>query len=261
MNRIEWVFFDWGGTLADVTGQVEAFQRGATEAGRLFVEPEDGAVRGQGASGQALDGEAVERLIAGVQSAEELAARDPELREARLDEVVASWLAQMQVPHDRPRIEQAVDRLGNLWVGALEAFAWSAGTLAELRRRGYRLGLVSNCMIPPTYALRELERHGLARHLEFKVFSSGVGYRKPSPHIYQAALQEAFGEAVPEDLAHVLFVGDAPVMDVLGPASLGMRTALVSRPSGAWPEADYTRARPDHRIDRVDKLLDLLPPG
>ncbi len=244
---VEWVFFDWGGTLADVNKQVEAFARGATEAGTLFDD-------------HPMDGDAVARLIERVQSAEETAGRDPDLREAQLHEVVAGWLEEIGAPHDAARIAEAVDRMGHIWVGALEVFPWSAGTLNELRRRGYRLGLVSNCMVPPKYARMELARHGLAEHLEFTIFSSGVGYRKPSPRIYDAALREAFGEAVPDDLSRVLFVGDAPVMDVLGPASLGMRTALVARAPGAWPEADYARAEPDFRLERNADLLDLLPP-
>lgn len=267
MCGIEWIFFDWGGTLADVAGQANAFHRGATEAGRLFVDGAraDGHPAAAGAdqehagADRSLDGQVVDRLIALVHTAEDMAARDSELREAQLEQVIASWLEEMGVPHDRQRVEQAVDRLGALWVGALDVFAWSAATLDELWRRGYRLGLVSNCMIPPKYALRELERHGLASHLEFKVLSSGLGYRKPSARIYRAALREAFGEVAPEDLTHVLFVGDAPVMDVIGPASMGMKTALVRREPGVWPGADYARARPDYRVNRIDELLEILP--
>jgi putative hydrolase of the HAD superfamily len=130
--------------------------------------------------------------------------------------------------------------------------------LAELRGRGYRIGLLSNCAVPMPYSLQELERQGFAELLDPIVFSSEVGYRKPSPQVFHEAVRRAYPAGPPDELARVMYVGDSPRLDVTAPASLGMRTALVTREPGVWPEEDYAAARPDLQIDAVTQLPDRL---
>jgi putative hydrolase of the HAD superfamily len=143
------------------------------------------------------------------------------------------------------------------WRGSLQPFPGVAETLAELKRRGLRLGVVSNVIIPGRYCDMELEAEGYARFMDFKVYSSEVGYRKPSPKIYEHAIREAFGEAE-VDLSRAMFVGDSPVFDVAEPARLGMKTALVTCYRGIWPSDHYEQSQPDYRIDSVNELPDLL---
>ena len=60
---------------------------------------------------------------------------------------------------------------------------------------------------------------GLAERLDFSVFSSEVGTRKPHAAIFERAL-EALGVR-PEN---ALFVGDRLYEDVRGSGEMGMRT-------------------------------------
>jgi FMN phosphatase YigB (HAD superfamily) len=94
--------------------------------------------------------------------------------------------------------------------------------------------------------------------MHFTVFSSEVGYRKPSDRIFEAAFEKLYPDGQQRDLSRVVFVGDAPRLDVQAAAALGMRTALVNRPAGSWPAEDYAQARPDWRINRVAELPELL---
>lgn len=64
---------------------------------------------------------------------------------------------------------------------------------------------------------------GLATHLERVVSSALVGWEKPNPAIYRAALE---GLAPPEE---AWMAGDSYKADVAGPAKLGIRTVLVRR--------------------------------
>ena len=109
--------------------------------------------------------------------------------------------------------------------------------LEGLRDRGLKLGLVSNAFDPGWLLHRDLEQMGLADRLDFAVFSSEVGVRKPDPRIFRRALAALGVE--PES---ALFVGDRLYEDVRGAGELGMTTvqALWFRvdeyPDGGTPD-------------------------
>jgi len=245
--RVEVILFDWGGTLTGVDRQPAALRRGAIEAARIL--------------GHADAGDAALALTRDILSTEAKAAADPSHRETDLRSVLADWASRLSPPADAERLAKAGDALGEAWVGSLDPIPGTIDALRELRERGYQLGLVSNCSVPTEYCRREFARQGLARLMDVSVFSSEVGYRKPSWIIYEEAIRRASPQARPADLSRVLFVGDSPACDVLAPAEMGMRTALVKRPPGIWPAEDYARARPDFRIDHVRELVDLLETG
>ena len=57
-------------------------------------------------------------------------------------------------------------------------------TLTELKRRGYRLGMVSNFCNLPEVAYENIEQVGLLARFDAAVLSCEVGWRKPSvPHL------------------------------------------------------------------------------
>ena len=76
-----------------------------------------------------------------------------------------------------------------------------------------QMGVVSNVFLPGLP--RELlERFGLAHHFAFVIDSASVGFKKPHPAIFHAALRTAGTRA--ED---VLFIGDQVEADFRGPAA------------------------------------------
>ena len=118
--------------------------------------------------------------------------------------------------------------------------------LAALTERGVRLGCVSNAFMTGADLGRIMDERGLGPYLELTVSSCEVGYRKPHPAIYQAAL-DAFGVAA----ADTIFVGDRLDADVEGPAALGLGTVLTRQYRDEDP-ANGTR--PDHVIDHLSEL-------
>jgi putative hydrolase of the HAD superfamily len=116
--------------------------------------------------------------------------------------------------------------------------------LAELRERGYRLGLVSNW----SWGLQDvLDCTGLASLLEVAVISARAGYRKPHAAIYRTAL-----EALDLPARSVLFVGDDPLADVEGPLAAGLTPVHIDRFDA------YTTHPGVERIRTLDELLTLL---
>lgn len=242
---IEWVFFDWGGTLSDVSRQPGALLKGAAEAVRSLGLPADQATI------TALAGEAMQ--------AEHRAAKDPAHREVDLAAFLADWAASKGCAPTSERLSAAIEAIGRQWIGeALQPYPDSVATMRRLRERGLKLGLVSNVWIPPRFCRQDLVRQQMADLLEFAVFSSEVRFRKPAPAIYEAAVQAAFPQGRPRGLSRVVFVGDSPTCDVIAPAALGMRTVLIEDYAGLWSKADYDGAKPDWRARTVAELPDLL---
>jgi putative hydrolase of the HAD superfamily len=95
--------------------------------------------------------------------------------------------------------------------------------LDALRARGLRIGYVSNTYDPPEILREVIRDEGMEKRADAIVLSSELGFRKPSPRIYQAALREVDAPA-----AATLFVGDRVLEDVVGPAREGMRTCLAT---------------------------------
>jgi putative hydrolase of the HAD superfamily len=123
------------------------------------------------------------------------------------------------------------------WDPARRLAAHTHPLLEALRERGLKLALVSNAFDPGWLLHRDLRHMGLEERLDFSVFSSEVGMRKPHPAIFERAL-EALGVA-PEN---ALFVGDRLFEDIRGAAELGMTTVQAlwyradEHPDGAEPD-------------------------
>lgn len=94
--------------------------------------------------------------------------------------------------------------------------------LGFLRRRGLRLGLLTNSGSP----FREpFEAAGLAECFDAALFSCDLGCKKPAPESYRAAL--AALACAPEEM---LMIGDSPATDVDGPAAIGMPALRLGPP-------------------------------
>jgi len=120
-------------------------------------------------------------------------------------------------------------------------------TLTTVKAAGLPIALVSNAGVTPGFVLRELlERFGLLPHFDALVFSDEVELAKPSRAIFQHALDELGVEA-----GEAAFVGDHPLLDVLGARRAGLWMVQIgdSEPEGTEPHA---------RIAGLDELLPAL---
>ena len=123
-------------------------------------------------------------------------------------------------------------------------------TLAELRRRGLHVGMVSN--IDDDQLDHLLEVAGVRADFDAVLSSERARSCKPAPGIFQQALARAGcapGEA--------LFVGDSLFHDVGGANELGMTSVLIWHSDEREPPRDGPK--PHHVIRRFPELLELLP--
>jgi putative hydrolase of the HAD superfamily len=104
------------------------------------------------------------------------------------------------------------------------AFDDAAPALAQLRKRGLRLVVVSNWDCSLRDVLAEL---GLRGVVDAVVTSAEVGAPKPDRRIFEAALAAAGCAA-----AECVHVGDSPAADVAGARAAGIRALLLARAGG-----------------------------
>ena len=97
----------------------------------------------------------------------------------------------------------------------------AAALLADLRRRGFRLGVISNWGTDlPDY----LARNGLAKYFHVIIASEAVGSAKPHREIFLRGL--AAVDCPPPSAIHV---GDDYWADVVGAREIGMWPILIDR--------------------------------
>lgn len=127
-------------------------------------------------------------------------------------------------------------------------------TLFELKRRGYRLGVISNTMssldIP-----HSVEEFGWQGYFEVIILASGVKARKPAPEPYLEATHTL--NVAP---AHCAYVGNRFLKDIAGCKragfSLGVLIADLEQPQ---PVEINQSGFPDAVIHSLRELLDIFP--
>ena len=137
---------------------------------------------------------------------------------------------------------EAHQRFG-LWTVAIPG---AVDTVAELKRLGYKVGVVSNA---EGRVEQDLEAAGFRGMFETVVDSHVVGVAKPDPGIFAIVL-ERMGAAA----AKAVFLGDVPAVDVVGARAAGIRPVLLDR-HGLYPEVDVPRLA---RIEEFPACLEEL---
>ena len=106
--------------------------------------------------------------------------------------------------------------------------------LEEVRRMGYRVGMISNTgMTPGRLFRRYLAQHNILDFFQALIFSDEVRLCKPSTEMFHMTL-EALG-TTPDKAVHL---GDHIVNDILGGNRAGMRTVLLGKAEGQEKVAD-----------------------
>jgi HAD superfamily hydrolase (TIGR01662 family) len=173
--------------------------------------------------------------------------------------------ARLEEPHFNLRISKALESLGysfgvksEVVAGATNAFCegfmeyvriddQAKNALEKLHKR-YKLGIVSNFAIPECVD-KLLERHGLGRLFDVVVVSGAVNKRKPSPEIFERALEKLGVSA-----ENAVFVGDTVDADIEGAKSAGMKAVFIER----RPQKEVENACPDLTIKDLSELLAAL---
>ncbi|MCD6467580.1 MAG: TIGR02253 family HAD-type hydrolase [Methanomicrobia archaeon] len=114
-------------------------------------------------------------------------------------------------------------------------------TLIKLVKRKKKLGIVTNGV--PVKQWEKILRLGLEHFFEFVIISSEVKYEKPSPKIYEIALEKL--DLPPEEALMV----DNKIEDLKGAKNVGMKTVLIARVK----DAEYAP-----KIKKLSEILNFV---
>ena len=228
---VEAVVFDWGGTLS-VFVEAELVDAWRLAARHLAADREE---------------ELTERLVA-VEAAF-WATTASHQRSATLADLLAAATAELGLDVAEALLEEAAVRHLDAWTDHIRHDPDAAPTLATLRERGLRIGLLSNTHWPRSFHERFLERDGLVDLIDARLYTSEMPHQKPHASAFAAAL-EALGV---EDPASAVFVGDRPWDDVVGAQRAGLRAVL--RPN---PLVEPYDVAPDAVIERLTDLVEVV---
>lgn len=169
---------------------------------------------------------------------------DVELREVNLCERLSMTLKLLN--HDLPPkneiIIKAADAFFSKYFNALKLDENAIPILKELKEK-FPLGIVSLVMYSPPF-LKFLKKHGILNFFDVIVVSADIGYRKPHPNIFLAALEKM--KVKPYE---AVFIGDDPIKDILGAKNIGMKTILIKQ-----KEQKPYRVKPDKIINELKQL-------
>jgi HAD superfamily hydrolase (TIGR01549 family) len=132
-----------------------------------------------------------------------------------------------------------------------------AEALEQFRDRGYSLALVADSR--PDTPPNVLRQHGLLALFDYLAISEVVGWSKPSPEIFRAALDAL---RVPEsDYGRVVMVGNNLERDVVGANRLGLISVFFhwndrrrSLPESDEEQPRFTVTSPSQLIARIERL-------
>ena len=154
------------------------------------------------------------------------------------------------------RIREATEAFSNCFAKSLTIDSLLPSLLERLHKK-YKLAVVSNMSFAEAI-FQSLREFNIANHFDVVIVSGILGWRKPSPKIFQKALQTLDVKA--RDAA---FVGDSPRADIEGARRLGMKTVLLIQENKKQPVTDtaqfYSRegksnVKPDRTIRKLANL-------
>lgn len=239
--KYDWVFFDYGGTLT------------------VRLDPDSAAIKPKNAYGRALmdwftsTGRELKADTDELQRLTELAHENTEGRPNAVDvrhneEYYIRWIRWIygQLQFEPPFTDH---ELASAWhfmcwqIGkrySLAACESVNSTLHELRKRGYRLGVLSN---NSGYVADQLALDGIDHLFEIIVDSAREGRVKPDPELFRSVARRA-GAACDR----IFYVGDNYECDVIGSTLVGMSVAWIGGNERYLPE----------RAVRIDTFAELL---
>lgn len=167
------------------------------------------------------------------------------------------WTRWILPDYPREQIEPVAAELTLAWMerkGHTVRTAGAEETLFELKRRGYRLGVISNSMstldIP-----RSLDSYGWKEYFEVVILSSALKRRKPAPEPFWEAARAL--NVKPAQCAHL---GNRITKDLVGCTRAGFALGIILEPPGnpRVDEKDQT-VQPEAIIHSLNELLDIFP--
>ena len=123
-------------------------------------------------------------------------------------------------------------------------------TLAALRQKGYKLGIIANQKIGTE---ERMKAWGLRQYFNVIAASAEIGYDKPDKEIFEKAFDLARCTA-----EESVMVGDRLDNDIIPANALGMKTVWLKSGLAKYQSADLGNRVADYQIYKLSELLCIL---
>ena len=171
--------------------------------------------------------------------------------EVKLNDIWAEFLRELKITPTEKLVEKCIElyykpRVG---VGKVVYYPDSKPALIELKKRGLKLGIISNVSRGITFFLKELK---FEEYFDIIVFSWEVGWRKPFKKIFEEATKRL--RVKPEES---IMVGDSLKADVTGAKNFGMIAIWINRRSS---EIDLEKipVKPDYTVKSLLEVVEIV---
>ena len=163
------------------------------------------------------------------------------------------WIGE-RIHYEHPeRIPEAVEKRYAFKTESLQKVEYRiVSLLRELKERGYKVGLISNCFLEEAEAIRA---NVLASCFDVMMLSCEQGVQKPEREIFERCLSEL--SVAPEDC---LYVGDGGSLELETARSFGMQTLqagwFIKNYEENWEKEGFaTATRPEAVLAAVERSL------
>jgi HAD superfamily hydrolase (TIGR01509 family) len=211
MTRITAIIFDLGGTLLEFPEwEAESAARWRATYHLLTAEPTQQWEE---------EGPLVSAMIAA--ESEHWRRVDTEHTSGPPSTLILDGFRSLGIDADARSVLAVLDAYARAVDGWARPYADAVPTLAYLRQRGYRIGLLSNTWWAAAWHDADLALHGLAPYIDACVYTSDLAHSKPHPEAFRT-VAERLGAAAGE----CVMVGDRAIDDVGGALAAGMHAVL-----------------------------------
>ena len=167
--------------------------------------------------------------------------RYEELREVTNAVWVAEALCNLgfQVKPDDSRVKAALNVFFQDFIDTLE-LRKDAKKLIKQAKEQCKVALISNFTYAPVIH-KSLRKLGINTFFNVVVVSEENGWRKPSSHIFQEALNRLQVQA-----CEAVYIGDSPNEDIKGAKDAGLRTIFVASQFNSPSDLAESQQKPDY---------------
>jgi HAD superfamily hydrolase (TIGR01549 family) len=143
-----------------------------------------------------------------------------------------------EVTMDDCRIMTALNVFFQDFIDNLELRKGAKKLIHQAKEKG-KVGLISNFTHAPVI-YKSLRKVGIDELFDVIVVSEEVGWRKPSTHIFQGALNLLQVQA-----CEAVYIGDSPIEDIKGAKQSGLKTVFVPSQFYALKDLFESKQEPD----------------
>lgn len=243
-HPVDAVVFDWGGTLTP-WHEVDL-----PEQWRVFAREVHGIPVGSPDVPEA-DLEEAHRLADRILEAESAAWQRgrQEHTSAALADILDA--AGVDAAHDRHHLALAAYR--GFWEPHTHTDPQVRPLWEGLRRRGIKVGVLSNTIWSRDFHRDIFERDGVLDLVDADLYSSELAHVKPHPEAFRAICR-----ALDVDPRRSVYVGDRVFEDVHGPQQVGMRAIWIPHSDIPVSQRVEVTAVPDARAHQLLDVLDIV---